>query len=480
MGDFQQQQIGGEQDDLQNRDAQSVQAESPAVAEVRSLLSGGTHDAAQVARILHDHPRSRNEIMALIHKTVGNNFAMRVAAENKKIFQAEADGGPASKEGKPLPADLRADVEAVDKTPNVYPDGKADQATRARNAAMEIEEYESEMKGAGNAKAPKPPSKEGHDFAMKLFEEENGAPGEKAPVASTAPKPPSKEGHDFAMKLFEEENGAPGEKAPVASTAPKPPSKEGHDFAMKLFEEENGAPGEKAPVASNAPKPPSKEGHDFAMKLFEEENGAPGEKAPVASNAPKPPSKEGQDFAMKLFEEENGPRDASKLVKNEAPKEAKAEKVAEAPVEAAKVLKDETVIGASKEEKPVEIVRQSEVLKDPQQNPEEPKKASDEVKDNDKDDAESESEGGAGKSQIGPVKITASVLRIRSSPKISKGNIIGRLTRGTVVQAVGHQGEWVEIQHNGQTAFVHSSFVAEVDVKAQPTAQEQLPANPAS
>ena len=381
MGDFQQQQIGGEQDDLQNRDAQSVQAESPAVAEVRSLLSGGTHDAAQVARILHDHPRSRNEIMALIHKTVGNNFAMRVAAENKKIFQAEADGGPASKEGKPLPADLRADVEAVDKTPNVYPDGKADQATRARNAAMEIEEYESEMKGAGNAKAPKPPSKEGHDFAMKLFEEENGAPGEKAPVAS---------------------------------------------------------------------------------------------------NAPKPPSKEGQDFAMKLFEEENGPRDASKLVKNEAPKEAKAEKVAEAPVEAAKVLKDETVIGASKEEKPVEIVRQSEVLKDPQQNPEEPKKASDEVKDNDKDDAESESEGGAGKSQIGPVKITASVLRIRSSPKISKGNIIGRLTRGTVVQAVGHQGEWVEIQHNGQTAFVHSSFVAEVDVKAQPTAQEQLPANPAS
>jgi uncharacterized protein YgiM (DUF1202 family) len=76
------------------------------------------------------------------------------------------------------------------------------------------------------------------------------------------------------------------------------------------------------------------------------------------------------------------------------------------------------------------------------------------------------------------VKITASVLRVRSSPKIGKGNIVGRLTKGTVVEAIGHSGDWVEIQYKGQTAFVHSSFVVSAQDAATPKAPDQAAAQP--
>ncbi|MEO7092749.1 MAG: SH3 domain-containing protein, partial [Polyangiales bacterium] len=132
------------------------------------------------------------------------------------------------------------------------------------------------------------------------------------------------------------------------------------------------------------------------------------------------------------------------------------------PIEASKVLKDETVIGGSSEVKKPEIIRASETLKDPNQ-AEEQQKPADAAKD---DDSENEGSSGGAKAEVGPVKITASVLRVRSSPSLGKGNVVGRLTKGTVVEAIGHSGDWVEIQYKGQTAFIHSSFVVGAEVAA--------------
>ena len=54
---------------------------------------------------------------------------------------------------------------------------------------------------------------------------------------------------------------------------------------------------------------------------------------------------------------------------------------------------------------------------------------------------------------LGPVRVSARALRIRSSADSSQ------MHRGAVVTAVARQGEWLQIEHDGQVAFIHGDFV---------------------
>lgn len=58
------------------------------------------------------------------------------------------------------------------------------------------------------------------------------------------------------------------------------------------------------------------------------------------------------------------------------------------------------------------------------------------------------------------VKVTASALRVRSSPTSSQpDNIVGRLKKGQMATAVGRDGDWLRIDHDGQIAFIHGQYV---------------------
>ena len=210
MGDFQNQQAGGDHDDLQNRDAQSIATEFPATAEVRSRIESGAPNAAAIARILHDHPRARNEIMALIHKTLGNGFAMEVAAENKKIFQAEADGGPGIQEGhSPNKAAIEETTAAV-----FAPDAAAGKSEKPPGAPAAANSATSDV-GFVDQQIREETLRQD---TMKL-DASPAAPAaqSKMNASNFVGKPPSAEESAEVMKMFREVNGMPAEDAAPAS-----------------------------------------------------------------------------------------------------------------------------------------------------------------------------------------------------------------------------------------------------------------------
>lgn len=55
--------------------------------------------------------------------------------------------------------------------------------------------------------------------------------------------------------------------------------------------------------------------------------------------------------------------------------------------------------------------------------------------------------------------VTATKLNIRSSPKIGQENILSKLSKGTSVQILEDQGEWLRVSVAGQTGFVSSDFI---------------------
>ncbi len=341
MGDFQHEKVGGDQDD-QQKNAEPAKAESPAIAEVRAMLASGVAHPTGIAKVMLANPAETDAIMALVHQTMGNGFAMELVAALKRDPKKQQGHGPeVGSKNDPM-----VSSEAKQEAPSEF----------------------------------KPPSAEGKADAMN---EANGGTGRGV---------------------------SPSEKD-IAET-------------MADVREVDATPNVYAAGATFGPN---------------------GEKPMTKARA----------TALSIDALEND------LEENKAP---------EGPVEASKVLKEETVIASSAEVKQPEIARATEVLKDPDQKPDEPQRASDVVKD---DDAENEGSGGATKPDVGPVKITASVLRVRSSPKLGKDNIVGKLTKGTVVEAIGHSGEWVEIKHKGETAFVHSSFVIAAQEAAIPKASDQ-------
>jgi hypothetical protein len=65
----------------------------------------------------------------------------------------------------------------------------------------------------------------------------------------------------------------------------------------------------------------------------------------------------------------------------------------------------------------------------------------------------------------GYVRVTASTLNVRSSPTTRGQNIIGKLHRGALVEQIGRQGEWVEINNHGTRGFVHHAYVEHADTR---------------
>jgi len=333
MSDFQNQQVGGEQDDLKNREAEPVAKEWPATAEVRRMIASHAAHPTGVATILNAHPKARQEIMALIHQTLGNGFAQEVIEASVRLMKADADGKPGEDPRSPSKATT---------------DAAADEVRKPDNAPTLYEAADGRILKQGKGPATSQ-------------DELRANADDKAPLNTPITDPAKSRAAADEASASDAELGVGTKKAtdPVKAAA--------------AADEAN---------ASDA---------EFGV--------GGGQKS-------------------------------------------------------AKVAKDETVIGASSEVKAPEIVKQTEVLKDPTQKADEPQKA-DANKD---DEGENEAVGGT-KPDIGPVKVTASVLRVRSTPTIGRDNILGRLMRNQVVEAIGHQGDWVEINYRGQTAFIHSSFV---------------------
>jgi hypothetical protein len=62
------------------------------------------------------------------------------------------------------------------------------------------------------------------------------------------------------------------------------------------------------------------------------------------------------------------------------------------------------------------------------------------------------------------VRITASRLNVRTAPdSASRETIVGQLARGQVVEASGRDGDWLMIQHGGQSTYIHGGYVDLLD-----------------
>lgn len=344
MGELHQQREGAEQDDLQTREAPSAERESPALAEAKALIATTAAHPNGLARIIREHPESKAEIMALVHRTMGNGFAMELVEALKREVLGGQGPKPGSKNDPFVNDDGGGEAKAMSQSPS------KDVTRLATAEALKDDPLNRSNQSARDRSLT---------AAMMDFETSSNNQHEVNPNAPPieAPKTDPAKSQEAAMQAYDSdaELGVPG-----VATAP-----------------------------------------------------------PVAS-----------------------------------------------------VAKNETVIGASSEVKAPEVVKTTEVLKDPEAKADAPQTAAP-AKD---DDAENEATAGA-KPDLGPVKVTASALRVRSSPTIARDNIVGRLTRHQVVEAVGHQNDWVEIKYHGQTAFIHSSFVASAqDAPAPKTAEAPVAA----
>jgi hypothetical protein len=60
---------------------------------------------------------------------------------------------------------------------------------------------------------------------------------------------------------------------------------------------------------------------------------------------------------------------------------------------------------------------------------------------------------------LGPVRVTADRLNVRSAPQIEPGNVLGGLEHGQVVEAIERDGDWVRIAFGTKDAYVSGTFV---------------------
>ncbi|MCB9766308.1 MAG: SH3 domain-containing protein [Alphaproteobacteria bacterium] len=61
------------------------------------------------------------------------------------------------------------------------------------------------------------------------------------------------------------------------------------------------------------------------------------------------------------------------------------------------------------------------------------------------------------------VRVTASQLNVRATPDSTSGARVGRLSQGDEVAVVGEQGEWLLIEFEGQTAWIHGGYTTPVE-----------------
>jgi len=83
-----------------------------------------------------------------------------------------------------------------------------------------------------------------------------------------------------------------------------------------------------------------------------------------------------------------------------------------------------------------------------------------------KDDVSSD---GAAQSQIRQGRVTAHKLNLRREPS-EKSPKVDVLKKGTVVNILGSEGEWLQIEHGGKGGFAHSRFIEAIETTETPIA----------
>lgn len=69
---------------------------------------------------------------------------------------------------------------------------------------------------------------------------------------------------------------------------------------------------------------------------------------------------------------------------------------------------------------------------------------------------------------LGELRVTAHGLRVRSSPSATgHDNIVGSLHHNAMINGLGREGAWVQIDFEGKTAFVHGHYVEPISKKKQ-------------
>ena len=201
-------------------------------------------------------------------------------------------------------------------------------------------------------------------------------------------------------------------RKPKDAAIGKPPSKADQDAATDVVRHEDD--GEK-----KTPKPPSKEAIAEATDVVRHEDDS-------EKKTPKPPSKEAI-------------AETTDVVRHEDDGEKRKHHAA---------VGTNTTIAGSQEVSSASIDKKDDLLDH-----------------SDNGDAAP----GSATASLGPVKVTASALRVRTSPDTkSPKNVIGQLQHGATVNVVAHAGEWLEIDYKGQRAFIHGSYVKSLSSDAAP------------
>ena len=161
--------------------------EEPATAKIRTLLQQGVANAGMFAKIVHENPQAKGEIVALLNNALGNGFTTRV------VEISENEDSP--RQGKPPVMSQAAREELAD---GAY----SSDGTTGRKPK--------------DAATAQPPSATHRAEAMELFREVNGGPDkggeEKRAEEEPGPQEQDRAKADGEAKRAEEEQARPQEQ----------------------------------------------------------------------------------------------------------------------------------------------------------------------------------------------------------------------------------------------------------------------------
>lgn len=68
---------------------------------------------------------------------------------------------------------------------------------------------------------------------------------------------------------------------------------------------------------------------------------------------------------------------------------------------------------------------------------------------------------------VNHVRVTSRTLNLRSSPNsATTANLIGQVTRDTQLEVISQRGDWLQVRHQGEMAWVHGGYTAPVEPAA--------------
>ncbi|MBA3464986.1 MAG: SH3 domain-containing protein [Deltaproteobacteria bacterium] len=471
------------------------QKQQPATRILNALIQGGETDVAKIASFIRKHPEAKAEMFTLLHQTLGNRFADSVESlfqMDDKSDNAPKDDGTVDTEVAPKAAapkdDGTVDTAAEPKAsaskddgtvdtkaaPTLKDDGTVDTAPASKEAPEVLEARAMLDRGESDPKTwgefimmTRGPA---HEQVIDLVNSRLGNGfGESAKRRWVDGPPKETVNKSVASKFSAMDDGTVDTAVAPKAAAPKddgtvdtaPASKEAPELvkARAMLEK-----GERDPYTWGELIMMTRgEAHEQVIELVNSKLGNGfGEKAKRLwiDGPSKDDGTVDTAVATKAAAPmDDGTVDTAVAAKPAAPKDDGTVDTTPAP----KVTESKTDIASASQVSPQQKVDERELM-DPY------------AETNESEQEEGGANEGA-KTANGPMTVTASVLRVRSSPtSSSKNNIIGKLKRGAVVEAVATEGDWVKIKHNDQTAYVHGKYVTPAEPAAE-TAAQPAPTN---